>query len=157
MMRRTLEGLACFLIALAMILGTTVYRVRQKSQAVLLQSSQKSSWAVDPKHKARTRLALKKLEKNLEGELSSVKTILSRLDSSRGQTSNTMSLSEKEYSKHAPKETSKGKTEEQDIEVPDAAWRKRTMQQGALRGDSVKKQLKRVLEKDLLDKIEKNT
>lgn len=100
------------------------------------RSAQQHAVYQDKKEVAKARMAMRSLESNLESELGSVKAVLGKLDTRR------MALHEEQ----SPPKSAK-KTDEQ------AAWNKRTMQRGAMRGESTQKQLTRVLKKELSDAI----
>jgi len=102
------------------------------------------------KEEAKARMALRELQRSLEGELKSVETLRAELP--RG--SKTASLHERAAAPAAAKDQSATVPAAKD-EAETAAWEKRTMQRGAMRGESTEKQLTRVLEKDLGDKIHK--
>ena len=91
--------------------------------------------SADERQLAKARVAMRALEGSLQGELSGVEKVLAQLES--------------------PGVRTKLHTEEHAASVDDdeAKWSKRTMQRGALRHESTQKQLTRVLEKELSDKI----
>ena len=91
--------------------------------------------SADERQLAKARVAMRALEGSLQGELSGVEKVVAQLDS--------------------PGVRTKLHTEEHAASVDDdeAKWSKRTMQRGALRHESTQKQLTRVLEKELSDKI----
>ena len=94
-----------------------------------------SRGSADERQLAKARVAMRALEGSLQGELSGVEKVLAQLES--------------------PGVRTKLHTEEHAASVDDdeAKWSKRTMQRGALRHESTQKQLTRVLEKELSDKI----
>ena len=94
-----------------------------------------SQGSADERQLAKARVAMRALEGSLQGELSGVEKVLAQLES--------------------PGVRTKLHTEEHAASVDDdeAKWSKRTMQRGALRHESTQKQLTRVLEKELSDKI----
>jgi hypothetical protein len=94
---------------------------------------------------AKARMAMRTLERNLQGELSSVKAVLARTTGLAG-------------GKEAAKDEDAGVAADAGAagdEEDNAKWEKRTMQRGAMRGESVQKQLAKVLEKDLSDHVAK--
>ena len=94
-----------------------------------------SRGSADERQLAKARVAMRALEGSLQGELSGVEKVLAQLES--------------------PGVRTKLHTEEHAVSEDDdeAKWSKRTMQRGALRHESTQKQLTRVLEKELSDKI----
>lgn len=130
---------------------------RNNSQSVLLSSDkeraaqrlQKLHFEISSRGEGKEsvsglRSQLLDLEGNLNSELKSVKLLLSRLD-------------EKTPEKVVPvaKNTERPQTVEAD--VIDKRFAKRTMQQGAMRGESVETQLRKVLDHDLEKLILHNT
>lgn len=88
----------------------------------------------DGRQLAKARMAMRTLERNLQGELTTVQAVLGSYDV-KGSTTLASSDSDSNSDR--------------------AAWEKRTIQRGAMRGESTQKQLTRVLEKDLSDKVAK--
>ena len=96
------------------------------------------------KEEVKARMALRALQRSLQGELGSVDTLLSELHGSQGR-----------HTSAAAPTAALSSVEKQESGDGKAAWEKRTMQRGAMRGESTQRQLTRVLEKDLSDKIQK--
>jgi len=109
------------------------------SQLLAAHRGQGSGYHQNGKELAKARMAMRDLEHSLQGELSSVKAALGQL---HRQPVATTAL-------HA------APAAEATVLQGDAAWQKKTMQRGALQGESTVKQLTRVLEKELSDKIHK--
>ncbi|MGB1601423.1 MAG: hypothetical protein ACPIOQ_52295, partial [Promethearchaeia archaeon] len=106
---------------------------RAVTPRTLIEAASRGS--ADERQLAKARVAMRALEGSLQGELSGVEKVLAQLES--------------------PGVRTKLHTEEHAVSEDDdeAKWSKRTMQRGALRHESTQKQLTRVLEKELSDKI----
>lgn len=97
------------------------------------QSRHPAQGLAEKKEEVKARMALRTLERSLQSELASVHAVLSQLDAEGSMTA----------------------LHEQKNGDAQAAWEKKTMQRGAMRGESTEKQLARVLEKELADRIHK--
>ena len=115
--------------------ATALQQLLAAHRAVTPRTGVEAASSADERHLAKARVAMRALEGSLRGELSSVEKVLAQLK--------------------APGVRTKLHTEEHAASLDDdeAKWSKRTMQRGALRHESTQKQLTRVLEKELSDKI----
>jgi hypothetical protein len=146
---------ALALVAVASPRGAAAERVLEQASvdaalAQLLSARSVSAGGMqqhqDGRTLAKARMAMRTLERNLQGELSSVKAVLARTTGLAG-------------GNEAAKDEDAGVAADAGAagdEEDNAKWEKRTMQRGAMRGESTQKQLAKVMEKDLSDHVAKD-